>query len=860
METTLSSYLRIREWPLVYSVPVVVGAGVCMARGVVRNMRDANEWRQRQAALESPLCVHEMDVSSLYTMWCAGERSIEHTLWEKIQRELHDGAKARDSVRVTHLLACAQHLSIADRSVFTKYEACLSQWKAERYRNMMQLIKYAQPRIDVVTVVAMLNAVRPFLWERAKRSEETLACSAKSADLPLFVTCSARYVFYALIDGAIGWGISYLRRQELASFTNKVKVKIIKHLLSLDLAYFDTHKVDLSEFHEDVDKLRYLVTDRLFQVIRLGLMSVHTVRLAMESKGQCLVSVGCLVALPALVKIRNVVMQLQDKIDGVSGTPLARRAVQRQPSSTVQALLGRLQVVRCTVAEEEELNSIMGAEMAHLNDAVTTQSIGERSLESLRGTILPNLILLYLACVGFKAVDFGMLAVENVPTTVEVTIEAFDQLHAFYDEATEITDCDYAIRLMQLLNTSPSIDTGAGRVLPEAEETGAIVFDNVSFQYSSTNDTVLKGASFSVPYGTRLAIIGRSGTGKSTLAALLIRLYEATTGVIRYSDVDIRELDCRWLRRRVSVIQQVTQLPPGTILDALRYGVEYATRADIERVAKQVKLHDAIMRLKDGYATKLGGNHAPVLSGGQIQRIAIARALLSKPKVLVLDEATNGLDRVTERDIMTNLTEMLQEINATLIMITHRTSALEYCNKVICVRNGVVHDVDTSRKGGMSDGFSTQCYGSIENLTQASNVDCEETADLLDEPQLSPTPWGTQRPQYATVPLVDAHRLSTAHRCAPPATLILPSPASGDELYSRGLQSHSSVHSHPCGSPRSVVSPSAGPVVRMRDFFQGSSSLLSPMAGASAPVTAQELPAQRGRFFGAECCETPTAF
>lgn len=218
---------------------------------------------------------------------------------------------------------------------------------------------------------------------------------------------------------------------------------------------------------------------------------------------------------------------------------------------------------------------------------------------------------------------------------------------------------------------------------------GTVVFDNVSFGYDETTE-VLKNVSLTVKPGEMIGIVGKSGVGKSTLTNLLMRLYEVSEGSITIDGVDLRDISQESLRSQIGVVLQETFLFAGTIYDNIAYAKPTASRDEIITAAKIAGAHEFIMKLPDAYNTKLG-EKGHTISGGERQRISIARALLHNPRILILDEATASLDTETERQIQDALTKLIKD--RTTIAIAHRLSTLRNATKLIVLDKGRVAEV-----------------------------------------------------------------------------------------------------------------------------------------------------------------------
>ena len=275
--------------------------------------------------------------------------------------------------------------------------------------------------------------------------------------------------------------------------------------------------------------------------------------------------------------------------------------------------------------------------------------------------------------VGDIAAYYGLLGLLGFPT--------FVSLFAYSQVSLGIAS---ARRILELINRETELDQNHEGYEEQIE--GKIHFDDVSYAYPDV-DLTLNRIDFSVQPGQTIAIVGQTGSGKTTLAKLINRTYDTTSGAIRIDDVDVKEWNLEALRKQISIIEQDIFLFSNTVAENIAFGKPDATREEIEEAAKSAQAHEFILSFTDGYETMMG-ERGVTLSGGQRQRLALARAFLTDPRILILDDSTSSIDSATEDEIQKAIFEAAK--GRTTIIITHRLSQIRWADIILVIRKGEV--------------------------------------------------------------------------------------------------------------------------------------------------------------------------
>ncbi|QSS51120.1 iron-sulfur clusters transporter atm1 [Histoplasma capsulatum var. duboisii H88] len=263
---------------------------------------------------------------------------------------------------------------------------------------------------------------------------------------------------------------------------------------------------------------------------------------------------------------------------------------------------------------------------------------------------------------------------------------------------------------------------------------GEIRFENVTFGYHPDR-AVLKGVSFTIPPGQKFAIVGPSGCGKSTILRLLFRFYDVQGGRILVDGQDIRDLSLDSLRRAIGVVPQDTPLFNNTIGHNLRYGRVDATAEEVRNAARRAHVHELIERLPEGYETPVG-ERGMMISGGEKQRLAVARLILKDPPLLFFDEATSALDTYTEQALLQNINSILKEKARTSVFIAHRLRTIYDSDQILVLKDGKVAESGAHTELlGMEGGVYAELWKAQErSLAQDIDLEVEEMEAAVEEP------------------------------------------------------------------------------------------------------------------------------
>ncbi len=487
-------------------------------------------------------------------------------------------------------------------------------------------------------------------------------------------------------------GISLLRgvMQLFANYTAEivalrierdVRDELYVNLLGKSQTYHGRQRVGdiMARATNDVRQLNYMVNPGLLllsewlvnmvaPIVAIGLI-VHT----------ALLPIPILFLLLFLIALRGYLRRLTPVAGGL-------RAQFGVMNATLTESIAGIEVVKSNAQEQQEYGRFR-VKAENYRDLFVKQG-------KIQALYLPLLMFSFTLALGLahslylytndalsiaQVITFmGLLGMLRFPTFVSIFAFSLVKLGTAGSE-----------RILAILNAETEIDENRAGI--ERPIDGEVEFDNVSFSYDESN--TLKDISFRAKPGETIAIVGQTGSGKSTLTRLINRIYEVSGGRVLIDGVDVRVWSMESLRSQIATIDQDVFLFSRTLAENIAFGVRRpVSREEIEAVAKQAQAHDFITNFKDGYDTVVG-ERGVTLSGGQRQRIAIARAFLADPRILVLDDSTSAIDSATEDQIQRALRNILH--GRTTFIITHRLSQIRWADRILVLRGGALEDQGT---------------------------------------------------------------------------------------------------------------------------------------------------------------------
>lgn len=540
-------------------------------------------------------------------------------------------------------------------------------------------------------LTAVIGMVQPLLsgWAIDQVRQGTAADITRVVVLVILIFVSdVGSTFVSNINGYYGDIMSQKVQQLLGA-------RYYQHLLTLPQSYFDTELTGkiigrLNRSIYQISSFLHVWSNNFLQfifstVIALGITAYYSWPVA------ALLATLYPILIIMTIKSSTKWQDYQSKINEQNDVASGRFA----------EAVSQVKVVKSFGRQQSEVSYFDKAQNKILK-FIKPQSIHWHAMDIYRRLIL-NVIFLGVYLFIFLQAAHGQLtpgqAVSLVLYAMQIRIPIFTISFLVDNTQHAIADSKDYFEVMAL---KPAI-ADHDQALPLQVQKGRIVFDGVNFSYG--DKPVLKGVSFAAEPDTKVALVGESGEGKTTLTNLLLRLYETDKGEITIDDQPVSSVTQASLRESIGVVFQEPALFSGTIRENITYGKSAATDKQVIAAAKAANAHEFITKLEKGYDTQIG-ERGLKLSGGQKQRIAIARALLKDAPILILDEATSSLDSKSEGMVQEALQRLMK--GRTTLIIAHRLSTIQHVDQIVTLQNGVVDEVGTPAQLAKSGGIYAQ--------------------------------------------------------------------------------------------------------------------------------------------------------
>ena len=518
-------------------------------------------------------------------------------------------------------------------------------------------------------------------------------------------------VIWFVIISLLTWGGQYLENVYLAyagqAIIYRMRTEMFDHLQRLSLSFFDRNKVGklMSRVQNDVSQIQELVTQGILTMLTslLTLVGIAVIMIILDWR----LALYTLTVIPFMIVLTILWQKYARK--AFIRVRLAIATV----NSQLQEDMSGVRVVQSLSREEENMEQFDQVNKAHLDANVTAVK-----LEAL---MMP-MVQIFTGVSFVVVIVVGGFQVLNNTMTIGVLMSFLLYVQRFFDPVLELsmqyTDLQRAMasgaRIFELLDVAPEIQDKPDAIeMPPVK--GEIKFQNMSFAYEKDKD-VLHDINLTVKPGESLAIVGQTGSGKSSLVSLAARFYEVTKGAVTVDGYDVRAVTQQSLRKQIGIVPQDPILFSGTIEENIKFGRLDATRLQVIDVARMVGANHFISRLDKGYDTVVG-QRGVNLSAGQRQLICMARAILADPRILILDEATSNVDTNTERIMQRALRKLTK--GRTCLTIAHRLSTVTESDRIIVLEQGKIVEEGSHKELLKKQGLYYKMYQTLSSPEMA---------------------------------------------------------------------------------------------------------------------------------------------
>ncbi len=517
----------------------------------------------------------------------------------------------------------------------------------------------------------------------------------------IVLICSLTILLLALLRGVL----MFFMRQTLIVMSRHIeydlKNEIYNHYEELDAGFFKTHSTGdmMNRITEDVSRVRmYTGPTIMYTANLIALITLCLVNMLRKDMYLTLVVIAPLPILAITIYIiNNIIHKKSEKV----------QALLSDLTTNAQESYSGIRVIKSFVQEKAMFGFFSSNSEAYRKNAVSLAKVEAIYFPSM--TLLVGLSTLLTILIGSN------MALHN-PDKVGIIVEFVLYINMLMFPVSAIGSVASMVqraaasqkRINEFLYTKPIITNIAKANKKEDILQGDIIFKNVSFTYQHTGVKALNNISFEVKAGEKIMILGKTGSGKSTIAQLLLRFYDPDKGIISIGEKNIHDVSLKSLRNCISYVPQDIFLFSDTVANNIRFGLKKESSVnEVEKYAKYAAIHNEILSLENGYETRVG-ERGVTLSGGQKQRVSIARALLKEGQIMLFDDCLSAVDAKTENTIVNNLNEFLN--NKTTIIITHRIFVSIAFDKIFILDDGAIVESGTHDELLSMNGYYTELY------------------------------------------------------------------------------------------------------------------------------------------------------
>ena len=513
----------------------------------------------------------------------------------------------------------------------------------------------------------------------------------------------------------IGVFESYLNSWIAQHITYDMRNSMYRHLQEMSQRFFTTNNQGdiITRMTSDIDGVQRVITNTLTDILSNSITLIVAV-VVMYRQNWLLATLGILIVPLFVIPTRtagrtrwSLTRESQECSDEINGILNETMSVSGQ---LLVKLFGR---------EDREYERYRAANEKMINLNIRESMAGKWFMVILNTTSSVGPMLLYLAG-GILMMRYNSdITVGDITVLVGLLGQMYRPVNQLLNIQVDwIRSMAMFTRIFEYYDMPAEIQNAPDAVVPDSTD-GSVVFDHVEFYYEPDRQ-ILKDVSFRLKSGDCIAIVGPSGSGKSTMINLIPRLYDAVSGTITFGGIDVKKLDLHFLRDHVGIVSQETYLFNGTIRDNLLYARSDATEQELIEACKKANIYDFISSQEKGLDTMVG-NRGLKLSGGEKQRISIARVLLKDPALLIFDEATSALDSISEQKIQEAIEPLIQ--SRTSILIAHRLSTILAADEILVVSGGVIVERGSHAKLVKAGGVYTELYNTQFSKATAADPD-----------------------------------------------------------------------------------------------------------------------------------------